>query len=101
MTEEQVIRDEVQPSTSGTDKEGNNLLPILEHDEKVEEDGNVEDVSSDEEGYESCDEEINSFEMNINVDEELIKYAKDEQLPYLIRTWSIAWVLKIKAKSKD
>ena len=41
MTEEQVIEDEVQPSTSGTDKEGNNPLPIPEPDKKVEEDGTL------------------------------------------------------------
>ena len=34
MTEEQVIEDEVQPSTSGIGKEGNSPLPIPEPDEK-------------------------------------------------------------------
>ena len=41
------------------------------------EDDNFENVSSDEEGYQSGCDERDEFTFEINVDEELIKYAKD------------------------
>ena len=40
-------------------------------------DDSFEDVSSDEEGYESEYDQRDQFTFDINVDEELIKYAED------------------------
>ena len=49
----------------------------MEIDDVDSEDDNFENVSSDEEGYQSGSDERDEFTFEINVDEELIKYAKD------------------------
>ena len=49
----------------------------MEIDDVDSEDDNFENVSSDEEGYQSGCDERDEFTFEINVDEELIKYAKD------------------------
>ena len=49
----------------------------LKIDDVDSEDDNFENVSSDEEGYQSGCDERDEFTFEINVDEELIKYAKD------------------------
>ena len=46
-------------------------------DDVDSEDDNFENVSSDEEGYQSGCDERDEFTFEINVDEELIKHAKD------------------------
>ena len=69
--------DEIEmESTGGVDGVAQ-ISDEMEIDDVDSEDDNFENVSSDEEGYQSECDERDKFTFEINVDEELIKYAKD------------------------
>ena len=69
-----MLDDEIEMESTGGVAQ---ISDEMEIDDVDSEDDNFENVSSDEEGYQSGCDERDEFIFEINVDEELIKYAKD------------------------
>ena len=72
-----VLDDEIEMESTGGVGGVAQISDEMEIDDVDSEDDNFENVSSDEEGYQSGCDERDEFIFEINVDEELIKYAKD------------------------
>ena len=72
-----MLDDEIEMESTGGVGGVVQISDEMEIDDVDSEDDNFENVSSDEEGYQSGSDERDEFTFEINVDEELIKYAKD------------------------
>ena len=72
-----MLDDEIEMESTGGVGGVAQISDEMEIDDVGSEDDNFENVSSDEEGYQNGCDERDEFTFEINVDEELIKYAKD------------------------
>ena len=72
-----MLDDEIEMESTGGVGGVAQISDEMEIDDVDSEDDNFENVSSVEEGYQSGCDERDEFTFQINVDEELIKYAKD------------------------